>query len=322
MLKQAARFALHRLGGLPLLRWRNRNKFAVAVFHSFSEAERPNVEAFCRHIVRNFEPVSLSTIVQALESGTALPDNAIHVTVDDGYRNFLLHGHPVFYRHGIPTTLYAVSGFAAGRSWLWPDLIFYALANSPLTSLQAKLDANTKLDLNFTTPAQRTSEALRLAVALTQVTNPARLAFLSEFGKLCRVEFSERPPEDRSAMTWEELRGVAAEKVEIGCHTETHPILSRQLTVAQLEQETQGAKQEMEQRLGFPVVHFCYPNGQVEDIGSESVRAVRTAGFRSAVTCSQGFNTLGAEPFYIRRILMDSTLDYQYGVELLSGLHI
>jgi peptidoglycan/xylan/chitin deacetylase (PgdA/CDA1 family) len=322
MLKQAARLALHRMGGLPVLRWNNRSRFGVAVFHAFSAADRPNVEAYCSHITRNFEPVSLSAIVDALEGGGELPKNAIHITIDDGYRNFLLHGHPIFHRYKIPTTLYVVSGFAAGRLWLWPDRIAYGIANTPLHSLKAQVNEWTELNLTFRTPEERTAEAFRLAVALTQVSNAARLAFLEAFGQLCRVDFPDQPPDDRAAMTWDELRAVAAENVEIGCHSGTHPILSRQLTAAELDQEIQGAKQEMEQHLRFPVLHFCYPNGQPADIGDASIQAVRTAGFRSAVTCSQGLNTLQADRFQIRRILLDSTLDRQYGVELLAGLHM
>lgn len=322
MLKQAARFALHKMGGLHILRLRNLNKFGVTAFHSFSKASQPNVEALCRYIARHFEPVSLSTIVDSVESGAALPKNAIHVTIDDGYRNFLLYGHPVFHRHRIPTTLYAVTGFAAGRIWLWPDRIAYGITNSPLKFLEVKVDEKTSLELSLNTQEERTAEALRLSMALTQVTNAARLTFILGFGALTQVEFPEQPPADRAAMSWEELRAVSAEGVEIGCHTETHPILSRQLTAAQLAQETNGAKQEMEERLGSSVFHFCYPNGLGQDINETITQSVRTAGFRSAVTCSQGFNSPEIDRFYIKRILLDSALDYRYGVELLSGLHM
>jgi len=111
------------MGGLPVLRWRNQNSFGIPMFHSFSEADRPNVEALCSHIAHYFEPVTLSAIV----GDTKLPKNPITVTIDDGYRNFLRHGHPIFRRHRIPTTIYAVSGFADQRLWFWPDQVAFAM---------------------------------------------------------------------------------------------------------------------------------------------------------------------------------------------------
>lgn len=80
MVKQAARFALHNLGGLALLRGRNRKRFAVPMFHSFYEQDRANIEALCAHMARYFEPVSLSAIVDDIQGGVTLPHNALTVT--------------------------------------------------------------------------------------------------------------------------------------------------------------------------------------------------------------------------------------------------
>ena len=135
--KKAARVVLHKMGGLAVLRSRHRREFGVLMFHSFSERNQINVEAICAHIVRHFEPVSLSAILDALDGLKALPDNAITVTVDDGYRNFLLHGHPIFRRNRIPATIYAVAGFSDGQLWLWPDQIEFGLRHSRQSSIRA-----------------------------------------------------------------------------------------------------------------------------------------------------------------------------------------
>src|ERR1700685_3889946 len=116
--KKAARIALHEMEGLSVLRGWHRRKFGVLMLHSFNEETRGNMEAACDHITRYFEPLSLSAIVDALEQRKPLPDNAMPITVDDGYRNFLLHGHPIFRRRRLPVTLYPVAGFCEGRLWL------------------------------------------------------------------------------------------------------------------------------------------------------------------------------------------------------------
>ncbi len=320
--KKAARVVLHKMGGLAVLRSRHRREFGVLMFHSFSEQDQPNVEAICRHISRHFEPVSLSAIIEALDGLQALPDNAITITVDDGYRNFLLHGHSIFRRNRIPATLYAVAGFSDGRLWLWPDQIEFGLRHTTRTSVRVPLGDGAPLELALQTPEQKADAIFRLTEMLKEVSNDRRVAFLAEFGSLCGVDIPPNPPKGCEAMNWDELRAVASEGIEIGCHSETHPILSRLSNPLELESEIRGAKEHMRERLGFDVRHFCYPNGRVIDVSEAAIRSVREAGFASAVSCTYGMNTMEADRFQIRRIPFESSMDLRYSEELLAGLHM
>ena len=319
--KKAARTLLHKMGGLAVLRQMHRHEFGVLMFHSFSEREQANVEAICTHIASNFEPISLSEMVERLERGTKLPGNALTITVDDGYKNFLLHAHSIFRRHRIPVTVFPVTGFVDGRIWLWPDRIEFGLQHTAKTSLRVEMPGKSPLELALASPEQKQRAMSILSEMLKEVPNPQRLDFLEGFGRLCGVDIPLAPPKHRAAMTWQDLRAVASEGVEIGCHTDSHPILS-QLTAPELDREIRGAKELLDKRLGFHVRHFCYPNGRDIDIGELAIASVREAGFASAVTCSWGFNTAAAEPLRIRRIPFDSTINFQYGVELLAGLHM
>jgi peptidoglycan/xylan/chitin deacetylase (PgdA/CDA1 family) len=320
--KAAARAALHYTGGLAALRFRNRRKFRVLTFHSFADANQANVEAICSHVAAHFEPVSLAATVDALQNGGTLPDNALAITVDDGYRNYLLHGHPIFRRHRLPVTLYAVSGFAAGRLWLWPDQIEFGLEHTSRSSIRVEIEGREPTEFTLTPGQEKTHSIANLTEALKLVPNPQRLTFMTEFGRLCRVEIPAVPPTRYAAMSWDELRAVAAEGVEIGCHTESHPILTRLESQLELEREVKGAKQSLEQGIRLPVRHFCYPNGKASDFDDQVVNCVRDAGFESATTCVWGLNARTAEPLRIQRLPFDAAIDYSYAVELLAGLHV
>jgi peptidoglycan/xylan/chitin deacetylase (PgdA/CDA1 family) len=292
------------------------------MFHGFRAQDESNVETICAHLTRHFEPVSLSAIVDALDGRKPLPDNAITITIDDGYRNFLLHGHPIFRRHRIPATLYAVARFSEGQLWLWPDQIEFGLRHTTRNSLRARLGDSESLEFSLRTPEEKADAITRLSETLKEVSNDRRLSFLAEWSGLCGVEIPPHPPVGREAMSWEELRAVASEGTEIGCHTETHPILSRLSNRRELESEIHGAKEHMEQRLGFAVRHFCYPNGRPLDVGEAAIRCVQEAGFASAVCTTPGLNDVAADRFQIRRVPFDSGTDLRYGEELLAGLHM
>jgi len=319
--KAAARAALHNMGGLAALRLVNRRRFRVLAFHSFSEASWANVEAICDHISGHFEPLSLTDLVDAIKRGVPLPDHALAITVDDGYRNYALHGHPIFRRHKIPITLFVVSGFAAGRLWLWPDQIEFGLERASKVSIPIRLGAE-EAELPLSSSQHKADSIARLTEMLKAVPNRQRLAFMEGFGDLCAVEIPVAPPPPCSAMNWDDLRAVASEGVEIGCHTETHPILTRLESPADLEREVKGAKESLEASLGLPIRHFCYPNGKAPDIDDAVVAAVADAGFDSAVTCFWGLNANTVPPLRIQRLPFDSALEFNYAVELLAGLHL
>jgi peptidoglycan/xylan/chitin deacetylase (PgdA/CDA1 family) len=80
-------------------------------------------------------------------------------------------------------------------------------------------------------------------------------------------------------MTWDEIRELDAEGMEIGCHTMTHLILTKLKSDEQLRREIVAAKDMIEARIGRPVTSLAYPFGQYDE---RVVAAAREAGFATA----------------------------------------
>lgn len=80
-------------------------------------------------------------------------------------------------------------------------------------------------------------------------------------------------------MTWDEVKALDVEGMQIGCHTMTHPFLTRVKTDDVLRREIVGAKQRIEAHIGTPVTSIAYPFGQYNE---RVVALVREAGFSSA----------------------------------------
>jgi peptidoglycan/xylan/chitin deacetylase (PgdA/CDA1 family) len=80
-------------------------------------------------------------------------------------------------------------------------------------------------------------------------------------------------------MSWDEVRELSAAGMQIGCHTMTHPFLTRVKDDKALQREILGAKQRIEAEIGKPVTSIAYPFGQYDE---RVVAAVREAGFTSA----------------------------------------
>jgi peptidoglycan/xylan/chitin deacetylase (PgdA/CDA1 family) len=132
----------------------------------------------------------------------------------------------------------------------------------------------------------------------------------------------EQAPAEYEALRWDEVREMAAAGIDFGAHTRTHPILSRLAGERELAGEIGGSKRQVEQQVGRPVEHFCYPNGSTEDVGRGAVEATRAAGFRTAVMTESGLNYVGGDRFRLLRIGVEPGLDGGYFQRCAAGFRV
>jgi peptidoglycan/xylan/chitin deacetylase (PgdA/CDA1 family) len=102
------------------------------------------------------------------------------------------------------------------------------------------------------------------------------------------------------ALSWSQVRHVAASGVEIASHGRSHyPVTSMSLDVAQ--SEIQQSKRTIESELQRRVDFFCYPHGawnaQIADL-------VEQTGYKAAMTTGVGLVRKGDNPFRLRRVTM------------------
>lgn len=121
-------------------------------------------------------------------------------------------------------------------------------------------------------------------------------------------------------MTLEQIRYWAAQGIEFGAHTRTHPDLTR-LSAAELAAEVSGSKNDLASLLGSPVVSFVYPYGEVSEAAYELARGE----FDLAFTTERGLNYLRTDPHLLRRIDIspnDSLIDLECHTHWVELQHI
>ena len=93
------------------------------------------------------------------------------------------------------------------------------------------------------------------------------------------------------------LREIQAAGITIGSHTVTHARLA-ELEPAAQRRELRDSKAALEDLLGSPVRHLCYPFGSFD---LAAVRAAREAGYASATTCLRGAARVADHPLALPR---------------------
>lgn len=93
------------------------------------------------------------------------------------------------------------------------------------------------------------------------------------------------------------LRALRAEGITIGSHTANHVRLA-EVDAATRRRELSASKAALEDVLGAPVEHLCYPFGSFE---SDTITAAAECGYRSATTCLRGAATPEDHPLVLPR---------------------
>jgi peptidoglycan/xylan/chitin deacetylase (PgdA/CDA1 family) len=313
--KTIAKTLIHDLGGIHGVRLLNGSGIRILMYHRFLN-KTDGLNEQCELIRRHYHPVSLTEVTKSIRNGDSLRRNAVAITIDDGYRDFL-EAQEVFRKFEIPATVFLVSDFLDNKLWLWFDKLKFVLRRTKKTEWTTEVLGAT-LPLN--NDGERTAARAKISDHLKSLENSERIAACDQIAAELDVDLPASPPEEFAPLTWDEVRSLAKEGVEFGPHTRTHPILSSLHDPANQVAEIAGSKQRLEAELQAETIHFCYPNGRKEDFNDNTLEIVKQCGFQSAVTTERGMNFAGADPFLLRRLGVEPNLPPRYFEELLSGI--
>jgi peptidoglycan/xylan/chitin deacetylase (PgdA/CDA1 family) len=256
-------------------------------------------EAHIRFIRRHFEPCRLSALAKRLRNRESLPPNLVVVTVDDGYADFREVAYPILQRYGVPATLFVTTRFVDQSIWLWPDrLRYYLEASSGRHVIEI---AGARHEIVLADAASRENAWSRLGDACLTLTPTEREQALAALEAALGVRLPPRPTDEFRAITWDQVRELDPTVVEIGCHTCSHPVLSK-CSDDELETEVVASKAAIEREIGRPVVSFAYPNGQAKDYDARVIGKVRKAGYENAVVAHGSFVRRGADLLTLERL--------------------
>ena len=121
-----------------------------------------------------------------------------------------------------------------------------------------------------------------------------------DIGKRSRWTGPKLP--DRTILSRNQLRQMAAAGMEIGAHTRTHSHLP-ELDQPTIWDEVSGSRKDLEDILRRPVTSFAYPYGHYNQ---DCIAAVRKAGYRVACSARTGWFGNDSDLLQIRRVAVFS----------------
>jgi peptidoglycan/xylan/chitin deacetylase (PgdA/CDA1 family) len=231
-------------------------------------------------VARGFDLVNLDEAAARIRYG-GRPFAAF--TLDDGYRDNLVHARPVFQRHRCPYAIYVAPAITDGTCELWWRGLEAVIAQNQ--EVMAVIGGET-LVLPSAGVSEKNQAWAKLYWPVRNLEQHEQRRWISVFCKANRVDLGQICRE--AAMTWDEVRSIAADPLcTIGAHT-IHHYNVKALGAHEAFDEMVKSAGRIEQELGKRPVHFAYPYGDETSAGPRDFDLARKAGFTTAVTTRKG----------------------------------
>lgn len=299
-------------GLLALIRRQLRGRVAILCYHHLSVRADPPVwrlspvigaAEFARQMeyLRNRAcVVSLDDAVEMLQGRRPVPPRAVVLTFDDGYASQYRLAFPVLRRLGLPATVYLTTAHVGTTRLFWWDELEYMLLRTPQT--ECRLDAGGRQRTwSLAGPAARDAACRAMAREVCKrLPLAARDRLLADLRAELGIDAArdEEFAVEYGALDQAMVAEMQAAGIRFGSHTARHPVLPNETPAAQ-EQEIRASLAALDPARPL---HFCYPDGALDEV---SVAAVRAAGFASAVSSRIGWAAPGDDLYRLCRLPAD-----------------
>lgn len=260
-----------------------------------------------------YRVVSLDEGLRLSRSGIA--EDAVVITVDDGWWSTGSHIWPALKRMSYPVTLYVDTAHLLAQ-----EPVAHVMA-SYLGRLARRGEVRTEAGRPL--PASETLERVQgLLEHAQQRGRPMaeRLKLLESWAAATHVDFQHyRERRLFDYVSCDTLRAMSEAGLDVQLHTHRHSL--GDFGRAALESEIEDNRRILADVCGVlpeKLVHFCYPSGRFSAGAEPELRAL---GIRSAVLTESGLAGTQSNPYFLPRILDgDHMNDLEFEAELCGFL--
>ena len=331
-LKRSCYSGMRRLGLYDMARWQHRRSAVILTYHGVLSggddhyANRNCVTAAqfeqqMAFVARSYHVLPLQDLIDRLIVREPLPEYALAITFDDGFRNNCTVATPILSKYDLPATVFLTTAFInSPQLGLWTERVDWLLQSSSSPKVEFNLGEELRcLSLASTRERIIASDVVRGHLKrLSPQHREQAIAELAE--KIGGEQDIDTTLQERYAfLTWDQIRAMERQHISFGSHTHTHAIMST-LSPAEADFEIRESKRLIENELQKPCTLFSYPNGSVRDFSRRDYELLIKHGFTGGVSQLSGFNTHRTNRFALRRVNITRNNDFNYFLAKVTGV--
>ncbi|MBV5283945.1 MAG: polysaccharide deacetylase family protein [Paludibacter sp.] len=277
-----------------LLHLRSNTKIIVCNYHRLYEGKRNtdfddgvfahSVKTFEKHLEwlkKNTKILSEAELLALIKSGTAIPKMCSMVTFDDGYIDNYTLAYPLLKRLNVPAIYFIPTSPINTRCLGWWDIISYIIKKTTKTSFCYNDEVYTLEQPNVVI---RRFQKLFMEKPFQETS-----ALLDTLSDLCGVPLPDIQTQSNELMTWDQIREVSQNGIDIGSHSDSHIVLNT-LSSDEQKKEMVVSKSIIENKIDKSVRTFAYPVGGYQHFSQHSMELVSECGYGAAFSFNTGIN--------------------------------
>lgn len=274
-----------------------------------------------RWLKRYYAVLPLSEILDGLEGKRPLPDYAVAITFDDGFRNNYTIAFPILLKYDLPATIFLTTDFIGQKQRkLWTEHVDAIIQASTARRLSLQMNGDlATFDVYSKETKEMTSDRIRRYLkSINPVERDKKILSLevqADSLRDCIDEVDER----YTFLSWDEIRTMAGGGIEFGSHTATHSILAT-LSPDEARSELEKSRNEIESQLQKKCELFSYPNGSERDFAKRDQAFLQELGYRAALSQINGFNLPGDDLYALKRINIARSKNFAYFIAKITGV--
>lgn len=302
--------------GIPfLLNIFYRKKVRILMFHGvtkkhdsvanfdYKHVEVEKLEKFIIHLKKSYTIISLDNFIAYKNKKIRnIPNNAIILTFDDGYKNCYTQLFPLLKKYNVPATIFLPTAYIDKKEIAWYDTVTYCIAETKEKEIIVE-EKKYSLDSNEKKVAALVE--LKRKVRDSSVKREQLLKEIEQKTKIKRNSCNSGNNEDFQFMTWEQCREMQKAGISFGSHSVTHQIMIA-LSESEGKDELLLSKQTVEEKLNKECIAFAYPFGYSNTIMQKMLHGV---GYHIGLSTTYGANSRATNAANLKRIALNNWYD-------------
>ena len=231
-----------------------------------------------------YEFISMDGVLDRLNTPRPGHRRFVCLTLDDGYRDNLEAGLPLFRKHQVPFAVYVAPGLVDGSAVLWWEVVERLVSSCSRITLPGR-NGNHPIPCHSVALKRKAYFAL-LRHFTEEIGEEEQMGVLQELCATHGMEWSTAAAHD--IMGWDEIRRIAADPLcTIGAHSVNHYHLRRLAPDVAFDEMVRSAE-ILQEKLGKRPEHLAYRYGYADAAGLREAGMAEKIGFASAVTSRHG----------------------------------
>jgi peptidoglycan/xylan/chitin deacetylase (PgdA/CDA1 family) len=296
----------------------NSSALTVLNYHRIDDVSRPGFDTFAPNVTAtptefarhmdylraHFNVISCEDLAAWLRGECELPPHPALITFDDGYYDNYANAYPILKARKLPAVIFLTTGLIDQDKPVYWDYVSYCFHH---TQRKSVLLPDLQL-VSWANDGERRTVIRRWIESAKSLPNHEKQSVVDSLADALNVSV----PEDAFSglyLTWDQVREMSQNGIEMGSHTVEHPILTR-ISLSQAGAELVQSKARIEAELGKPVIAFAYPNGERTDFSPEVMNLVHHAGYQLAFTLVKEppyYSLVRNNPLSIPRVCLTSS---------------